>query len=543
MNSQLTYIRIRLFAIFLLLFISLFNGPAQSNITHNLAGINLSTNRSNSNPPLASVPILEPKFICLAANCTDFNFAEAVDSWRRALELHPDSEEINNNLAWMLASFGQVKDGAEAIQCARHACELTQYQQPTLIGTLAAAYARGEQFSNACAMAEKAITVAETRNLSRVADWNRQLLKYYQAGKPWSGQSPRLAENEVLGIYLALPFATGSLLYLFARMIRRCKSHSDWRRLALGNLLVLSFLFSFLPITGEIYYRFVYDTTDSLDFTKISNRWFSRYWQLNPSGCRDNADYFLNLKPDQRRITFVGDSFTAGHGIKDVENRFPNLLRRSHPDWEINMLAQLGNDTGDETEYLKECLDQGYKLDQVVLVYCLNDVSDLFWQWGQTIDSIEAEVNSAGWLRRNSYLVNTLYYRLLMSQNPDLKNYFKFVRDGYDGQLWEQQSDRLKSFRDLVQSHGGRLLVVTFPFVGSIGPGYEYQSAHDRLDKFWRELKVPHLNLLPVYQGMSAKKLVVSVRDPHPNELANRLAVKAIEEFLVGQMDSNSIPH
>jgi hypothetical protein len=63
------------------------------------------------------------------------------------------------------------------------------------------------------------------------------------------------------------------------------------------------------------------------------------------------------------------------------------------------------------------------------------------------------------------------------------------------------------------------------------------------LDKFWRELKVPHLNLLPVYQGMSAKKLVVSVRDPHPNELANRLAVKAIEEFLVGQMDSNSIPH
>src|SRR5208283_1336343 len=109
------------------------------------------------------------------------------------------------------------------------------------------------------------------------------------------------------------------------------KFASGWPGLVLGNLLVLVFLLSFLPPAGEIYYRFIYDTTDAIDFTKVSNRWFQRYWHLNPSGCRDNADYFLKIQPGQRRITFVGDSFAAGHGIKNVEDRFSNRLRQAHP--------------------------------------------------------------------------------------------------------------------------------------------------------------------------------------------------------------------
>lgn len=421
------------------------------------------TNQSPANPALAPAPLLESRFAIRAWSSRSDGYAEAVASWRRALQLEPDSPALLNNLAWILASDDRNREGAEAIQLARRACELTQWQDPLTVGTLAAAYAKGGQFSNACATARMAIALAEASHAPDLAARNRQMLKYYEAGMSWHGPSPRRDENVVFGLFLILPFASGGLLHLFARFARRRKPVREWRRLVLGNLLVLVFMLSFLPIAGETYYRFIYDTTDALDFTKVSNRWFVRYWHLNPSGCRDNVDYFLKIKPGQRRITFVGDSFAAGHGIKEVEDRFANRLRRAHPDWEIHLLAQLGYDTGAEQEYLKECLDQGYELDQVVLVYCLNDVSDLYPDWTRTLNDLTM-VNNAGWLPRNSCLVNTLYYRLMTALNPDLKNYFQFIRDGYSGPTWEQQKQRLEAFRDLVQSHGGRLRVVTFPF-------------------------------------------------------------------------------
>ena len=48
--------------------------------------------------------------------------------------------------------------------------------------------------------------------------------------------------------------------------------------------------------------------------------------------------------------------------------------------------------------------------------------------------------------------------------------------------------------------------MVTFPFLHALGPNYEYQFVHEELDQFWRELKVPHLDLLEVYRELPPKK-------------------------------------
>ena len=55
---------------------------------------------------------------------------------------------------------------------------------------------------------------------------------------------------------------------------------------------------------------------------------------------------------------------------------------------------------------------------------------------------------------------------------------------------------------------------------------------HEELDRFWRQLGVPHLDLLPVYAGIPGQELVVNPYDAHPNEYANRLAAKAVGKFL-----------
>ena len=144
-------------------------------------------------------------------------------------------------------------------------------------------------------------------------------------------------------------------------------------------------------------------------------------------------------------------------------------------------------------------LARGYQIQDVVLVYCLNDVADMQPEYAQVVNQVTAEVAQAGWLRRNSYFADFLYCRYRAMRDPHMKDYYPFVRDGYRGPLWEQQKQRLKDLRDLVQSKGGRLSVVTFPFLHALGPAYAWQSVHDQLGQLWRDLAVPHLDLLPSF--------------------------------------------
>jgi lysophospholipase L1-like esterase len=299
-----------------------------------------------------------------------------------------------------------------------------------------------------------------------------------------------------------------------------------------GNALVLLCLATPVLLAGETYFRFFCDTTDSLAYTRISERWVQRHWRVNCAGCRDNVEYSPALAPGRRRISFVGDSFTAGHGIKDVEDRFPNRLRRAHPDWEIHVLAAVGLDTGGELALMKKAFAKGYQVDQVVLVYCLNDVGDMLPPQADATARVVAELDNSGWLFRNSYMLNLWEHHYRASRDPYLGNYCAFVREAYGGALWERQRERLKAFRDLVQAHGGHLAVVTFPLLNALGPNYEYRFIHDKLDGLWQELGVPQLDLLPLYEGLPPSRLTVNRYDAHPNERANQLAAEAIDKWL-----------
>ena len=310
----------------------------------------------------------------------------------------------------------------------------------------------------------------------------------------------------------------------FGRRVKGSKVPIGWGRLVVGNALVLLCLATPVLLAGETYFRFFCDTTDSLAYTRISERWVQRHWRVNSAGCRDNVEYSPALAPGKRRISFVGDSFTAGHGIKDVEDRFPNRLRRSHPEWEVHVLAAVGLDTGGELALMKKAFAKGYQVDQVVLVYCLNDIGDLLPPQADATARVLAELDDSGWLLRSSYMLNLWFHHYRALRDPYLGNYCSFVREAYNGAMWEQQKERLKAFRDLVQAHGGHLAVVTFPLLNALGPNYEYRFIHDKLDQLWQELGVPRLDLLPVYEGLPPSQVTVNHYDAHPNERANKLA-------------------
>jgi hypothetical protein len=350
-----------------------------------------------------------------------------------------------------------------------------------------------------------------------------------------------VGENIVLGLLVALPCLSGGALGVLYRHVRRRRGLAPWPLVVLGNVLLLFFLLSGMALAGEVYFRFFFDATDGLMFSKVSQRWFERHYKWNSANLRDDLQYSLRIAPGKRRISFVGDSFTVGQGIKNIEDRFANALRREHPEWEIHLLAMLGFNTGDEIDYLLKWLPKGYQLDEVVLVYCLNDIGDLLPEEEAMVSRLNRDAQQEGWLRRNSYLVNTLYAGLKLRRDPALKAVLDYERAAYlDGPVWELQKRRLTAFRNLVESNGGKLAVVTFPFFQALGPNYDYEFAHRKLDAFWQSLKVPHLDLWPVYAGTPRGKLMVNRYDAHPNEYAHALATPVIEKFLLEHLSAKT---
>jgi hypothetical protein len=350
-----------------------------------------------------------------------------------------------------------------------------------------------------------------------------------------------MSENLVLLLFGLAPCLAALTAYQFFVRSRRSGDLNRMRSLVAGNFLVLLFLITMLLPAGEIYFRFIYDSTDALDSTKVSEKWFSRHYRSNRAGCRDDTDYAPKIAPGKRRVTFLGDSFTAGHGIKNTQDRFANRIRAAHPDWEIHILARPGFDTGNEIKSLDVSLQAGYQLDLVVLVYCLNDISDILPESTAATDQVYADVDSAGWLRRNSYLVNTIYYRFKLAKHASMGRYFSILEQGYRGPTWQQQTERLRSLQDMVVSHGGHLSIVTFPFFDSLERGYKFGFVHEELDQFWQSINVPHLDLRLIYGSFQPSKLIVNRYDSHPNEYANKLAAVAIDRLLSAQI-TNSWP-
>lgn len=88
--------------------------------------------------------------------------AEAIADYEKALKHKPDESGLLNNFAWVLATSTQeeLRDGKRAIQLATEACELTKYEQPHILSTLAAAYAETGDFDTALTWIDKALEIS-----------------------------------------------------------------------------------------------------------------------------------------------------------------------------------------------------------------------------------------------------------------------------------------------------------------------------------------------------------------------------------------------
>jgi tetratricopeptide (TPR) repeat protein len=114
-------------------------------------------------------------------------FDLAMQNCAKAEQLKPEDIESLNNMAWLLATVGDLSanDANKAIGYARRACELTAYNNADNLDTLAVAYAAASKFNDAILTAEKALKVAKAAGQENTTREIQNRLELYKAGKPY----------------------------------------------------------------------------------------------------------------------------------------------------------------------------------------------------------------------------------------------------------------------------------------------------------------------------------------------------------------------
>ncbi len=94
---------------------------------------------------------------------------EAIAQFQQAVEIKPDYAKAHNSLAWLQATCpaARLRNGAEAVEHARRADQLSGGGQPELLDTLAAAQAEAGRFPEAAATAPKPWNLLGNRTSGR----------------------------------------------------------------------------------------------------------------------------------------------------------------------------------------------------------------------------------------------------------------------------------------------------------------------------------------------------------------------------------------
>ena len=284
----------------------------------------------------------------------------------------------------------------------------------------------------------------------------------------------------------------------------------------LVTLLVLELVFTFVP------------RSHGVGYTYASKLWFRYYWNpINSLKYRDREP-----EPDDKnrtKVLVLGDSFTAGHGIKDARLRFPDLLQEKiGSGYRVFNLGKNGSDTRDEMARLQAF---PYKPDVLVLQYYLNDIEEAAKGRGMESPSFDLYGDLQGWEKAfvaRSALLNYFYWRL---PRHDGDPYFQFLLHSYNDPL--VLGDHLKDLDNLAkdcEEQHVRVIVVLIPFLFDLpasGPLLAPIRAFAR-QKNWDVVDVtPYVEQLPLGER------IVNNNDPHASEKVHEWIAGSLSQVIL----------
>ncbi|MFN5443834.1 MAG: SGNH/GDSL hydrolase family protein, partial [Crocinitomicaceae bacterium] len=247
--------------------------------------------------------------------------------------------------------------------------------------------------------------------------------------------------------------------------------------------------------------------------------WNMRHWNpINKFGFRDE-----NPKNAKKTVFFVGDSYTAGWGIKNIEQRFGEITaheleKKGIPINEIN-LGRYGADTRLEFDIFKKFIDKSdIKPDHLVLQFFVNDMDKFLPKNKRCHQKIIPLPKWKKTIVEGSYLANYIYsiYPSNTTKTiPKECEYTEMLQKVYDNDtFWHKEENQLNKFKNYCYEQNIKMTLVFFPFMEDLTLAKKI-GVEKRLVKYCKKNQINFFNVTNFIKNISKKERQVSIMDSH----------------------------
>lgn len=328
-------------------------------------------------------------------------------------------------------------------------------------------------------------------------------------------------------VYVRL-FLLCLILFESLKLFKTVFIDKDVHKIILNTATVLLSVF-ILFIVLEAVFMFI-PRSHSIDYTLASKLWYAKYWKpINSLGFRDK-------EPESRKpvIFFVGDSFTAGHGLKSVDDRFSDIVRKDlnnkETKYSVINIGKPNLDSRGEFEEMKNFIYMTrIKPDKIVLQYGGNDIEGAAGANGLIFEGFHPppDMNKFGmFLGSGSYLLNYIYF-LFPREHMGMPSYISYLTKAYknDNILSKHKAD-IGLFINYARENSIQLIVVVFPFLTDVESS-DSMYVND-IVKYFEDNKVSVINVSPLVKGLPVDERIVNKNDSHPSVKINRIVAREI---------------
>jgi len=293
----------------------------------------------------------------------------------------------------------------------------------------------------------------------------------------------------------------------------------------LGNVGTLVMPLMVLLVFLEIGFMFVEQSHEGA-LSLASHVWFQRHWPpMTGIGYRDAPH---TDTAGTKKVLLVGDSFTSGHGLKDVADRYGNVLAgKLGKQYTVYNLGISGSDTRDE---YKRFTEFGIRPDMLVLQYFPNDIEKAAAGRGVTLGGMRPYGDLRTPLRQLvqvSYLFNYIYWQL---PHGDAAPFMEYTRKVYtDPGVMNDHLNDLGKFVAIRDSLHIPMYVVLFPFSHNLAKTSQYTAP---IARFFRQHNVPVLEVGSVVNDIDPNDRIVGRNDFHASAVVNRRVGNALFDLI-----------
>jgi hypothetical protein len=300
----------------------------------------------------------------------------------------------------------------------------------------------------------------------------------------------------------------------------------------------LTLLTGFLVLMGlELYFKVFFAEPDALDTLARRNwrEWYANKADRNSLGYRD-IEWTDEMVTGKFKVMVVGDSFVYGDGIEDPKDRFSDILAdKLGDDYAVFNVGFGGTNT---KHHIEAIINYPYVPDLIILSYFINDIEGalLEEQWLNKPPRTPRLLPQFGWLERNSYAFNFLYWRLhrlVLAQKdvPDRRwEWYLSVYNHPDS--WWLHQQQLQAIHDGTKAEEIELLVVVFP---SMDHTQESLVVTERVIDFFHQRGTPVLDVSEIIQDIPQRDRMASAVDAHPSELIHQRVAHALYDILLAE--------